>query len=140
MLRKKFGIPVVIQNANLVWDKIAESPEGTYPESFLEKLPNTNLSLNLSLQQNEMFILGMPEDEIARAIKYDDYKLISENLYRVQKLSESYYLFRHHLETQLIDDTNSKTSKRFYLIQSFKAFYALSPMKVKIDCLGNVSI
>ncbi len=138
--RKKYRIPVIIQDANLVWDKIEEFPDGTYPESFLEKLPKANLNLKLSLQQNEMMILGMPHDEIEIAIERKDFKLISENLYRVQKLSESYYLFRHHLETQLIDDNNSKMSKRFYLIQSFKAFFALCPMKVKIDCLGNISL
>ena len=138
--RKKYGIPVVIQKPAEVWDKIQMQPEGTYPESFLEKLPDIQWQLELSMQQNEMFVLGMEREDIQLAIENKDYKMISDKLYRAQKLSETYYMFRHHLETQLIDDSYSKTSKRFLLVQSFKAFFALNPYKLKVDRLGNISI
>lgn len=138
--RKKYGIPVVIQDSNQVWDKIFEAQEGTYPDSFLEKLPKSNLKLNLSMQQNEMFILGMPSDETALAIERKDYTTISEKLYRIQKLGSSDYTLRHHLETQIVDDTNAKESKRFMRINSIGALFLLQPCKVKIDRLGNISI
>lgn len=142
--RKKYGIPVIIKNSNEVWDHIQQQPDGTFPESFLEMLPKPNMELTLSLQQNEMFVLGMPLDEVEMAINERDYRQISDKLYRVQKLTikpssgQIDIMFRHHLETQLIDDTNAKESKRFYNIQSLGAFFALNPFKVRIDCLGNV--
>jgi CRISPR-associated endonuclease Csn1 len=90
------------------------------------------------MQQNEMFILGLTNDEIKDAIEKGDYKLISERLYRVQKISTTNYMFRHHLETQIIDDDNSKKSKRFINVRSIGALFALNPFKLKIDRLGNI--
>jgi len=142
--RKKYGIPVIIKNTNEVWDKILQQPESTYPQSFLEQLPPVNLELNLSMQQNEMVVLGMTDEDIKTAIESGDYKQISEHLYRVQKLSlkpssgQIDIVFRHHLETKLVDDTNSKISKRYFNVQSLKALFSLNPFKVKIDCLGNI--
>jgi CRISPR-associated endonuclease Csn1 len=142
--RKKYGIPVIIKNTNEVWDKIQTQPDGTYPESFLEMLPTPNLNLLMSMQQNEMFILGMTTEDIKFTIVQRDYKLISDKLFRMQKMSikpssgQIDLVFRHHLETQLIDDENSKKSKRFYNVQSLGAFFALNPYKVQINNLGNI--
>jgi CRISPR-associated endonuclease Csn1 len=141
--RKKYGIPVLIGNSNVVWDKILQKPEGTYPESFLEKLPPTNLNIELSMQQNEMFVLGMPKNDIEVAIESGDYSVISDKLYRVQKMSligekTVNIWFRHHIETQIIDNDNSKNCRRFINTQSLGALFNLQPYKVKIDCLGNI--
>jgi CRISPR-associated endonuclease Csn1 len=142
--RKKHKIPVVIKNTNEVWDKILQEPEDAYPQSFLEQLPPTNLELSLSMQQNEMLILGMTNEDVKTAIDNEDYRKISEHLYRVQKLSfkpsnnSIEIFFRHHLETKLVDDNNSKISKRYFNVQSLKALFSLNPFKVKIDCLGNI--
>ena len=136
--RKKHGIPVVIKDTNEVWDKILQQPENTYPQSFLEQLPLAGLELNLSMQQNEMFVLGMSDENIKTVIENSDYKQISEYLYRVQKISTTNYMFRHHLETKIIDDDNSKKSKRFINNRSIGALFTLNPFKVKIDCLGNI--
>lgn len=137
--RKKFGIPIIIKDSSKVWDSIFEAPEETYPDSFLEKLPQPGLVLDLSMQQNEMFILDMPSEEVNQYLLSNDYKTIGEKLYRVQKLAERNYVFRHHLETQILDDKNAQASKRFLLIQSIGTLYSHSPFKVKIDCLGNIS-
>ncbi|NDV79794.1 type II CRISPR RNA-guided endonuclease Cas9 [Dysgonomonas sp. 511] len=136
--RKKYGIPIIIEGTNEIWDKILSAKEGFYPQSFLEQLPPPNLDLSLSMQQNEMFILGMAEEDIKNTIEKADYGQISKYLYRVQKLSTANYMFRHHLETQIIDDENSKKSKRFQNVRSIGALFLLNPFKVKIDCLGNV--
>ncbi|MBP6355912.1 MAG: type II CRISPR RNA-guided endonuclease Cas9 [Paludibacter sp.] len=138
--RKKYGIPVIIKNASEVWDIIQMKPEGTYPESFLEKLPYPQLTLELSMQQNEMFVLGMNPEDIQVAIETNDYKTISDKLYRVQKLAGINYMFRHHLETQIIDDASSKAIKRFIIIQSLGALFSLKPFKLHVDRLGNISI
>jgi CRISPR-associated endonuclease Csn1 len=136
--RKKYKIPVVIKNTNEVWDKILEQSENTCPESFLEQLPPANLELVLSMQQNEMFILGMTDEDVKKAIENNDYKEISKHLYRVQRLSLTDYYFRHHLETKIDDGESAKISKRYFRIKSLKAFFSLNPFKVKIDCLGNI--
>lgn len=138
--RKKYGIPAIIENANQTWDKILESHEGTYPESFLEKIPKVNWKIKLSMQQNEMFILGMTQDDIELALKNKDYNSISCKLYRIQKLGDSDYTFRHHLETQVVNDNNALKSGRFHRIRSIGALFALNPVKVKIDRLGNISL
>jgi CRISPR-associated endonuclease Csn1 len=140
--KKKYEVPVIIKNTNEIWDKILEQPEDTYPQSFLEQLPPANLELALSMQQNEMFILGLTNDEIKDAIEKGNYKLISERLYRVQKIfgnkKQIEIVFRHHLETKLNDDINAKISERFVKIQSLSALFSRNPFKVKIDCLGNI--
>ncbi|MDR0661216.1 MAG: type II CRISPR RNA-guided endonuclease Cas9 [Prevotellaceae bacterium] len=142
--RKKYGIPVVIKNTNEIWNKVLSAKEDTYPQSFLELLPPANLELCLSMQQNEMFVLGIVEEDIKNALENDDYKQISKYLYRVQKLSlkpssgRIEIVFRHHLETKLVNDTSSKISKRYFNIQSLNALFSLNPFKVKIDCLGNI--
>jgi CRISPR-associated endonuclease Csn1 len=138
--RKKFGFPVVITDSNAAWDKVSESPDGNFPESFLKMLPLANLKLKLCMQQNEMFILGLTYDEIVTSINNNDYRNISDKLYRVQKLSEKNYMMRHHLETQITDDNNAQISKRFINIRSLGAFFDLQPLKVKIDRLGFISI
>lgn len=138
--RKKYSCPVVITDSNKVWDKVTQMQENTFPESFLEQLPNVGWRLELSLQQNEMFIMGMTNEEIEFALENKDLKMISVNLYRVQKLSESYYMFRHHLETQLTDDANARISKRYLLIQSLNTLFEKNPCKVRIDCVGNIEL
>jgi len=142
--RKKYGVPVIINNTNDVWDNLHTQPDGTYPESFLEMLPPPNMNLMVSMQQNEMFILGMTTEEIENAISLGEYRQISGKLYRIQKMSikpssgQLDVVFRHHLETQLIDNENSKKSRRFYNVQSLGALFALNPYKIKINSLGNI--
>lgn len=140
--RKIHEIPVVIRDSNKVWDKITQKPEGTYPESFLEKLPEANLNFNLHLQQNEMFILGMPVEDFELAIQQNNKSELSKYLYLVWSLSEGDYWFRHHLETknaEIKSISGAKESKRYYRIKSLGAFFNLQPFKVKIDNIGNVS-
>ena len=136
--RKKYGFPTIIKNTNEVWDKVTSMKDDTYPQSFLDQLPSYNLELELSMQQNEMFILEMEGDDIKIAIESRDYRTISEHLYRVQKLGSNDYTFRHHLETNLINSDISKMSKRYFRVQSLKTLFSLKPFKVKIDYLGNI--
>lgn len=136
--RKKYGFPVVIRDTNAVWDKVTLAKEDTYPQSFLSQLPSYGLELELSMQQNEMFVLEMEAEDIINAIESGDYSRISEHLYRVQKLGNHDYTFRHHLETSLVDNEASRKSKRFFRVTSLKALFLLKPFKVKVDYLGNI--
>lgn len=138
--RKKYDLPIIIKNPNEVWDKVLSS-EVDYPDSFLEKLPNDKLVFNTSLQQNEMFILGMEIEEFKAAIKENNNRILSDYLYICWSISESDYWFRHHLETrntELKSLSGSKEAKRYYRCKSIGAFEKLNPQKVIINNLGEI--
>lgn len=132
--RKKYGIPVVITNPKELWDSLQEKE---LPEAFLTSLPQYNWNFDVSLQQNEMFVLGLSNEEWNDAIRKEDFTVISRFLYRVQKISPSYYVFRHHLETEIDDTQGSKKMNRYYLVQSFNTLEKLTPKKIIIDILGK---
>lgn len=135
--RRKYGIPVVISNAAEVWDKIL-TENRQLPQAFLEKLPPDGWQLQLSMQQNEMFILGMNKEAFEDAMRKKDYKKLSEHLYRAQKLSSMYYVFRHHLETELDDSKEAQVAKRFYSIRSIGALENENPNKVHVTNIGEI--
>lgn len=137
--RKKFRLPVVIKDTNALWNTILNKE---FPQSFMEKLPMDNLKLKYSLQQNEMFILGLSEADTEKAIIENNKSLISKHLYLVWSIGENDYWFRHHLETknsELKQVNGAKESKRYFRFKSVGAFLAQNPFKVKLDCLGNLT-
>jgi len=135
--RKRFDLPVIIKDPKVVWDKII-SENLNMPESFLEKLPKDEWSFHESMQQNELFIIGLDNETVQNAIISHDYKQISKNLYRVQKIATMNYMFRHHLETQIGISKEEKQMKRFILIQSIGAFNQKNPIKLTLDNLGKI--
>lgn len=137
--RKMSGIPVIIENTDEIWDKILESDINNYKTKFLELLPKNGIRLVFSMQQNEMFVLGLAREDFNSSIACNDNIKISHYLYRTQKLGVRDYTFRHHLETQIIDNNDSLSSKRFYRVRSIGAFLKLTPIKVRVDLLGKIS-
>lgn len=141
--RKKYGIPTIITNPADAWDKVTDR----MPESFLNQLPpSANWEFKFSMQQNEMFILGMEEELYNDAIQKEDYATLSKYLYRVQKLAHNNYCFRHHLETTVDDKYNgiknemlSKQMKKLVIIQSLGAFEDKNPHKVHISITGKIT-
>jgi len=136
--RKKYGIPVIIENPSEIWNKVLANQE-IYSDSFLSKLPTDTYSFVQSLQQNEMFLLGLSKEEIEHISFEKDKGLLSKYLYRVQKLATTNYMFRHHLETQINDSSEAKISKRFVHIRSIGAFDDLNPIKVFINNIGEIT-
>lgn len=135
--RKKHSIPIVIKNTSDIWN---QSLDKEYPESFLDKLPADSLSLKYSMQQNEMFILGLSQEEFAEAFKNKEKSLLSKHLYLVWSIAEGDYWFRHHLETknsELKKTDGAKESKRYYRL-STKGFIDLNPIKVRLNHLGEI--
>ena len=134
--RKKYGIPTVITNTADAWDKVTDR----MPESFLNQLPpSANWEFKFSMQQNEMFILGMEEELYNDAIKKEDYATLSKYLYRVQKMSKGDYVFRHHLETAV--DDKSITAKEMGKMKrlSLKSLLENNPHKVHISITGKIT-
>lgn len=144
--RKKYGLPVIIERPGEVWDAVTNEMS----ESFLEQLPDATWQFRLSMQQNEMFILGMPDELYADALENRDYALLGKYLYRVQKIGNNAYVFRYHTETATDDryDDNGKkvfnlklsqSLKRVHWISSLKALENIRPHKVKISLTGEIS-
>ncbi len=91
----------------------------------------------VSLQQNEMFVFEMTKEDLVSAIEKENKKLISKNLYRVQKLQEGDYTFRNHLETKLDDSAFNKKTKKFIRIQSLGN---MNGIKVKVSRIGKIEL
>mgnify|MGYP002677819426 FL=1 len=135
--RKKYGIPVVVRNPVEALDTIIDK---NVPEDLAGGLPSPEWTFVMSMQQNEMFVLGMGDDEFNDALAGMDYKSLGKHLYRVQKLATSDYFFRSQYETKLDDTKNALSMKKYYRTRSFKALFALNPRKVSISLLGEISL
>ena len=79
--------------------------------------------LEVSLQANELFLLGYPKE----TIDWSDKSELSKYLYRVQKLSSSDYFFRFHLAA------NIDVPHEVIRVSSFKAWKKLKLVKVLFD-------
>ena len=140
--RKKFGLPVIITNPK---ETLIKAKKLNLSKQYIETLPKEEWNYINSIQQNEMFILGLDEKIYRKAIKEKDYKLLAKNLYRVQKLSKNCYTFRHQKETTVDDKYNGiKNQKlssilgKFINITGPKSFVQKNPHKVKISIIGEL--
>ena len=136
--RKRYGIPVIIEQPSTLWEAISNGSQQQIPPSVLETLPEPEWTFVVSMQKNESFILGMEEDDYQRAMAEKDYIALGKNLYVVQNISSMVYRFC--LATTTIFDSKrmNKPDKRFFNIQSFQAFFDKNPHKIKIDLLGEI--
>lgn len=128
---KNFGLPIVIKDVKDFWNKVID--RGIDDQLFLQKFPkNEGFEFLFSMKQNEYFVfpqiekqekvneetgeitnedlvLFNPKDYNEEWFKNpDNYYLISPNLFRVQKFTIKDYFFRHHLETNVQDNTSLK--------------------------------
>jgi CRISPR-associated endonuclease Csn1 len=136
--RQKYKIPVIVKNPHQIWEVITESGTGI-SEEFLQNLPAPNWQFVMSMQQNEMFLLNPNKEELSDAVRSNDLTKISYSLYRVQKIAERDYNFRHHLETQVNDDENLRNSGRYIRISSIPSLKNHNPIKLKINHLGEIT-
>lgn len=108
--RKKIGVPVIRQ----------ENEDGA--------------KLKLSLQVNEMVVIGLDPNEIDFE-NPSNYAILSKHLYRVQSLSSRDYYFRHHLETKIENNATTKAMKKYVRLKSISGQL---PIKISIANLGIV--
>jgi CRISPR-associated endonuclease Csn1 len=92
-----------------------------------------------TMKQNEYFVFpneqtGFNPNEI-NLLDKKNYKLISLNLFRVQKLATKNYMFRHHLETN-VEEKKQLVSIAYRLIQS--TGHLKSIVKVRINHIGEI--
>ena len=142
--RKHYGVPVVIINPHEVWTDLVNKD---LSQDFLNKLPHDDWQFVLSMQENEMFVLGLEDDEFNDAIERHDYNLLNKHLYRVQKISNKDYSFRYHTETKVDDkydgiENGRSTSMSLGALIPFRSMNGLFsqfPHKVKIDIMGRIT-
>ena len=141
--RKRYGLPIVIEDPKAVWDRVMDMD---LPQAFLETLPKDDWQFVVSLQANEMFILGLEDGDFEMAMENKDYQLLNKHLYRVQKIRSKEYTFRHHIETSVDDKYDNKPNpalsmsmKKLINIRSFGSWFAQYPHKVRVNLLGEIT-
>ena len=133
---KKYGIPVIIEDTDVLWEEMVNRD---LPQDFLNNLPAAGLKLEVSLQQNEMFVLGMPEEDYQNAIKEHDQRALNKYLFRVQKISSQYNVFRRNTDTGKDEDSKAQSLGQFVRISSIRGWIHCCPHKVRVSILGEIS-
>lgn len=100
------------------------------------QLPEDGTETITTLQINDMFLLGLKEDEIDW--EQPDSKILKKHLYRVQKLSSKFYEFRLNTEASI----QNNFQPYYVRIQSFgegkTGWKTFNPIKVKITPTGKI--
>ena len=101
------------------------------------QLPLDGKEMVTTLHINDMFLLGLSEDEINW--ENPDYEVLKQHLFKIQTLSQMFYEFRLCSDGTQNKDTNSNVFRR---IQSFgdgkTGWNRLNPIKVKISVSGKI--
>ncbi len=118
------------------YDAVARVNAGT-PIIWKQHPKHTDWEFLFTMKQNEMFVFPNPETGFNPAeIDLKDkknYDKISPNLFRVQKIGEKDYWFRHHLETVI---TNNIKNTTFFRITSNNKLKGI--VKVRINHMGKI--
>lgn len=138
--RARYGLPTIIKKPREVLDQVLL--RGDIPEKLLATLPHSEWEFVEYLQANEMFLIGLTDEEIQTALAQSDLPTLSNHLYRVQKLSSEYYVFRYHLETEVADNKNNKGDiPKFYrLLGPNDTYQKANPRRVKVNLLGEIAL
>jgi CRISPR-associated endonuclease Csn1 len=97
------------------------------------QLPPMGKEIVATLHINDMFLLGLHEDNVDW--KKPNLELLTNHLYRVQKLTSKDYFFRKHLSSTVTDD-NYKQIRGFGSGKT--GWDTFSPIKVKISVSGII--
>jgi CRISPR-associated endonuclease Csn1 len=94
------------------------------------QLPAEGKEIVTALHINDMFLLGLNEDEINW--ENPDYEVLKEHLFRVQKTSQNDYSFRYALTSSV---NNKEEEKRM----GVKGIISNNAIKVKVSVSGKIS-
>lgn len=86
---------------------------------------------------NDLYVMGLDPQELDFTSS-ENYSLISKNLYRVQKLSSKYYVFRHHLESGIQREEYPFMISVFSLGEGKTGWKKFKPVKVKVNRLNRI--
>ena len=106
-------------------------------EPIIQRSHNNGWKFLFTMKQNVFFVFPSEEFDPSEINLEDpmNYALISKHLYRVQKFTTKYYVFRHHLETNVSDNNQLMgiTWKRITMLNRLKKVY-----KVRLNHLGQI--
>ena len=148
--RARYGLPLIIKYPRKAMEQVIQRED--IPESVLSLLPPADYEFVEVFQQNEMAVVGLPEEEFRRAVDTQDYRTLSEHLYRLKGISSKDYEFHYHLDTDDPDETDSSQKKkkrvrntsgripRIYRIRGVGSLQKKNVHKVCIDLLGRISL
>lgn len=136
--RKRYGLPIIIEDPQEAWDKLAEYEENDDIQELAASFPADDSQFIMSLQINEMFILGMSDDEWQDAVRNKDFRTLNKHLYRVWELSQKQLRFKSHINTNKDYSTVDSKTKQQYVKDPDNSFMKLNPRKVRVDLLGNI--
>lgn len=97
------------------------------------QLPIDGKEIVTTLHINDMFLLGLKEDEINW--ENPEYEVLKEHLYRVQKLTSGDYFFRKH-KSSTVTDNEYKQIRGFG--EGKTGWFNFIPIKVKISATGKI--
>ena len=147
--RARYGLPLIIKYPRKAMEQVIQRED--IPESVLSLLPPADYEFVEVFQQNEMAVVGLPEEEFRRAVDTQDYRTLSEHLYRLKRISSKDYEFHYHLDTDDPDETDSSKKKkkrvrntsgripRIYRIRGIGSLQRKNVHKVCVDLLGRLS-
>lgn len=138
--RKNAGLPSIIKKPNDAWDTLVAMGDSDCVEEIAKNFPPVGSEFVMSLQRNEMVVLGMSDDEWNDAVASRDRRIINRHLYRVWKLSLGEYCFKYHTNTTAAIEDGDKEIKQYYIIKSISSLAALHPRKVSISILGKLNL
>ena len=148
--RARYGLPLIIKYPRKAMEQVIQRED--IPESVLSLLPPADYEFVEVFQQNEMAVVGLPEEEFRRAVDTQDYRTLSEHLYRLKRISSKDYEFHYHLDTDDPDETDSSKKKkkrarntsgripRIYRIRGIGSLQKKNVHKVCVDLLGRISL
>ena len=148
--RARYGLPLIIKYPRKAMEQVIQRDD--IPESVLRLLPPADYEFVEVFQQNEMAVVGLPEEEFRRAVDTQDYRILSEHLYRLKGISSKDYEFHYHLDTDDPDETDSSKKKkkrvrntsgripRIYRIRGIGTLQKKNVRKVRVDLLGRISL
>ena len=138
--RVRYGIPTIIRKPREVLDQLLLRDD--IPEALLAHLPASDWEFVEYLQANEMFLIGLTDEEIQTALAESDQLALSKHLYRVQSVSSKDYMFQYHLETEVSGSKKRKGSipKAYRLRGPGNDYQGLNPRRVKVNLLGEISL
>lgn len=136
--RKQAGLRPIIKNPSEAWDIVLSNGESDLFKGIAATLPPDGSEFVMSLQRNEMVVLGMSDEQWSDAVASNDIRTINKHLYRVWKLRSGEYCFKFQTNTTAAIEDGDKEIKQFYIIKSISSLKALCPRKVTISILGKL--
>ena len=145
--RARYGLPLIIKYPRKAMEQVIQRDD--IPESVLRLLPPADYEFVGALQQNEMVVVGLPEEELRRAVDMQDYRTLSEHLYCLKGISSNDYEFYYHLDADETDSSKKKKKRvrntsgripRIYRIRGIGSLQKKNVHKVCVDLLGRISL